>query len=180
MARPRFNLLIAVPPLLFAGFAALAFVALKRENPGELPSALVDRPAPTLETAVALRADAPPDDASLRAGEVTLVNFWASWCGPCRIEHPVLTELSDAGVTVIGINYKDRSDQALAFLAELGDPYASIGADPDGRIGLDWGLYGVPETFVVAGDGTILLRHPGPLSPSIVANRLRPLLDGAD
>lgn len=179
MAGLRFNPLIALPPLIFAGFAALAFVALKRENPGELPSALTGREAPSLAAAAPL-GDAPvPTDAALRSGDVTLVNFWASWCGPCRIEHPFLTELAESGERVVGVNYKDAPDQALAFLAELGDPYAAIGADGSGRIGLDWGLYGVPETFVVDGDGVILLRHPGPLSPDVVANRIRPLLDGA-
>ena len=107
---------------------------------------------------------------------MTLVNFWASWCGPCRVEHPFLTELTAAGVTVVGVNYKDPPEQALGFLAELGDPYAAIGADPSGRTGLDWGIYGVPETFVVDGDGAILLRHPGPLTPDVIARRITPLL----
>lgn len=177
MAERRFNFLILLPPLLFLGFALLAFVALKRENRHELPSAYADRQAPSLAAATALRADPPPTDEALRSGEVKLVNFWASWCGPCRAEHPFLTELSQAGVPVIGMNYKDAPDKALAFLEELGDPYAAIGADPTGRIGIDWGLYGVPETFVVAGDGTILLRHPGPITPDVLESRIRPLLD---
>ena len=174
---PRFNPLIALPPLVFLGFALLLLVALKRENRDELPSALAGRQAPSLAAAAALRADPPPTDADLRAGEVTLVNVWASWCGPCRVEHPVLTELAAAGTKVIGINYKDPPEQALGFLAELGDPYAAIAADSAGRIGLDWGIYGVPETFVVDGDGTILLRHPGPLTADIVAARIAPLLE---
>jgi cytochrome c biogenesis protein CcmG/thiol:disulfide interchange protein DsbE len=175
MARP--NLLIALPPLVFAAFAAVAYAALTRENRDELPSALAGRPAPSLAATAAL-GDAPaPTDAALRAGQVTLVNFWASWCGPCRVEHPRLEELAAAGVPVVGVNYKDAPDQALAFLAELGDPYAAIGADPAGRVGLDWGIYGVPETFVVDGDGVILLRHPGPLTPEVVAARIAPLLE---
>ena len=176
MAGLRVNPLIALPPLLFVGFAAVAFVALKGENRDELPSALAGRPAPSVAAATAL-GDAPtPTDAALRAGEVTLVNFWASWCGPCRVEHPFLSELSEDGVRVVGINYKDAPDQALGFLAELGDPYTAIGADAAGRIGLDWGIYGVPETFVVDGDGTILMRHPGPLTPDVIAARIAPLL----
>jgi cytochrome c biogenesis protein CcmG/thiol:disulfide interchange protein DsbE len=108
------------------------------------------------------------------------VNFWASWCAPCRAEHPLLTEIAASGVPVIGVNYKDTPANALAFLDELGDPFASIGADRSGRTGLDWGIYGVPETFVVDADGTVLLRHPGPLTRDIVARRLQPVIDGVD
>ena len=108
-----------------------------------------------------------------------LVNFWASWCAPCRAEHPLLSELAAEGVPVLGINYKDEPDKALAFLGELGDPFARVGADASGRTGLDWGLYGVPETFVVDEAGTILLRHAGPLTPDVLEDRLRPLLGPA-
>ncbi len=179
MAARRAHLLIALPPLIFLGFALVAYTALTRENRDELPSALAGRPAPSLEAASAFGDAVAPADADLRAGEVTLVNFWASWCGPCRVEHPRLAELAAAGVTVVGINYKDPPDQARAFLDELGDPYAAIAADPAGRIGLDWGIYGVPETFVVGGDGTILLRHPGPLTADVVAARIAPLIGSA-
>ncbi len=108
-----------------------------------------------------------------------LVNFWASWCGPCRAEHPLLEELAAGGQPIIGINYKDDPDNARAFLAELGDPFERIGADETGRTGLDWGIYGVPETFVIAADGTILLRHPGPITRDILATRLQPAIDAA-
>jgi cytochrome c biogenesis protein CcmG, thiol:disulfide interchange protein DsbE len=176
MSGRRPNLLVALPPLIFLGFALLAYFALKRENPGELPSALAGRPAPSLAATVPLRDDPAPSDADLRTGEVTLVNFWASWCGPCRVEHPILTDLDAEGIAVVGVNYKDEPGNALGFLEELGDPYRAIGADVAGRTGLDWGIYGVPETFVVAGDGTILLRHPGPLTQDILERRIRPLL----
>jgi cytochrome c biogenesis protein CcmG/thiol:disulfide interchange protein DsbE len=177
MADRRFNLLLILPPLIFLVFAAVAYVGLRRDNPNELPSAFIGRPAPTLAPTVALRADPPPTDADLRAPGVKLVNFWASWCGPCRVEHPILTELSAEGIPIIGVNYKDEPEKALRFLSELGDPYAAIGADASGRTGLEWGIYGVPETFLIAEDGTILLRHPGPLTADIVARSIRPALE---
>ena len=168
------------PQVLFAVFAGLAWFVLTRENPDELPSALIGRPAPSLAATTALRDDPAPTDADLRAPGVKLVNFWASWCGPCRAEHPVLEELAAEGQTIVGVNYKDDPANARAFLAELGDPFAAIGADRSGRTGLDWGIYGVPETFVIAPDGTILLRHPGPLTRDIVERRLRPAIADAE
>lgn len=179
MARPGRNLLMVVPPLLFMAFAAVAYVGLRRENPQELPSALIGRPAPEINRTVALRADPAPTDADLRGPGVKLVNFWASWCGPCRAEHPLLSALAAEGVPVIGVNYKDTPDKALKFLSELGDPYAKIGADTTGRTGIDWGTYGVPETFVVGPDGTILLRFPGPLDPGVIRKRIRPAIEKA-
>ncbi len=179
MVRPGRNLLLAVPPLIFLLFGAAFFVGLRRENPSELPSALVGRPAPEVARTLALRDDPPPTDADLAAPGVKLVNFWASWCGPCRVEHPLLSGLAAEGIPVIGINYKDTRENALGFLRQLGDPYAKIGADVSGRTGLDWGIYGVPETFVVGPDGTILLRIPGPLSPDVIEKRIRPALAAA-
>lgn len=174
------NYLLAIPPLLFMVFAGVAYVGLNRENPSELPSALVGRPAPEITRTVALRpTDSAPTDADLRAPGVKVVNFWASWCGPCRAEHPYLSALAKEGVPVIGVNYKDTPSQALAYLADLGDPYAKIGADTSGRTGLDWGIYGVPETFIVGSDGTILYRFPGPLDPDVIEKRIRPALAAA-
>lgn len=180
MARRNFNFLMLLPPLLFAVFAGLAWFALTRENPDELPSALIGRLAPSLSGTTALRDDPAVTDADLRAPGVKLVNFWASWCGPCRAEHPVLEDLAAGGMPIIGINYKDDPEKALAFLAELGDPFAATGADATGRAGLDWGIYGVPETFVIAPDGTVLLRHPGPLTRDVVDRRLKPAIAGAE
>jgi cytochrome c biogenesis protein CcmG/thiol:disulfide interchange protein DsbE len=179
MTRPRPNLLLLLPPLAFAALAAVLYVGLKRENADELPSALIGRPAPGLELTTALRDDPPPTAADLTAPGVKLVNFWASWCAPCRAEHPLLAELAAAGLPVIGVNYKDEPEYALRFLDELGDPFARVGADATGRTGLDWGIYGVPETFVVASDGTVLLRHPGPLTRAVVERRLRPAIEAA-
>ena len=125
------NWLLILPPLVFLGFAALAFLGLRRENPEELPSALVGNPAPALAGVTALRDDPAPTAADLTAPGVKLVNFWASWCAPCRAEHPQLTALAEEGIPVIGINYKDQPDKALRFLADLGDPFARIGADAE-------------------------------------------------
>ena len=139
------------------------------------------RPAPEIAAhGGAARRSAADATADLRAPGVKLVNFWASWCGPCRVEHPLLTALAAEGIPVIGINYKDTPDEGARFLDELGDPYAKIGADATGRTGLDWGIYGVPETFVVGPDGTILLRFPGPLSPDVVEKRIRPAIAAAE
>ena len=173
----RRNLLLLLPPLLFAAFAAVAYFALQSPDEG-LPTAFAGREAPSLAGTVALRDDPAPDDASLRAPGAKLVNFWASWCAPCRVEHPILAELAAGGVPIIGVNYKDRPENAKAFLAELGDPYAAIGADEGGRTGIDWGLYGVPETFVVDGEGRVVLRHAGPITPEVLENRILPALEG--
>ena len=141
------------PPVIFAGLATLFFVGMQRENPDELPSALAGKAAPQVE--VTVLGDMPPlSDEMLRSGGVKLVNYWASWCAPCRVEHPNLMTLAEEGVTVYGINYKDNPTNALNFLAELGDPYTAGGADAQGRMGLDWGVYGVPETYVIDADGT--------------------------
>lgn len=167
--------LMLVPPVAFAGLAAAFYIGLQRENPDQLPSALAGKPAP----AVVLEAlgDLPGfDDGSLRTGEVKLVNFWASWCAPCRVEHPNLTALAEEGIEVLGVNYKDQPDKALGFLEELGNPYAGVGADPQGRMALNWGLYGVPETYVIDGDGTILLRFAGPITQRVIESDIRPAL----
>lgn len=174
----RWNPLLLVPPVLFVGFAVIAYVELTSGDEG-LPSALAGRAAPSLAATEPLRGDPAPSDAALEAPGVKLVNFWASWCAPCRVEHPTLTSLAEAGVPVIGINYKDRPENARAFLAELGDPYVAIGADASGRTGIDWGLYGVPETFVVDGAGRITFRFAGPVTPEALEASLLPAMEAA-
>lgn len=173
----RISPLIILPPAIFAALAGLFAAGMLRDNPDELPSALIGREAPLTETGT-LSGKPPFDPAVLADGEVKLVNFWASWCAPCRVEHPNLAELAEGGLPVYGINYKDDPQKAAAFLAELGDPYKAIGTD-DGRVARDWGVYGVPETFVVDGEGRILERMAGPVTQRAIADRLQPALDQA-
>jgi cytochrome c biogenesis protein CcmG/thiol:disulfide interchange protein DsbE len=166
------------PPLAFAGLAAMFWFGMAREDPDQLPSALQGRQAPTIAV-TQLGPDAPFSDADLRRGEVTLVNFWASWCAPCRVEHPNLEALADEGLTIYGVNYKDKPDNAMGFLDELGNPYAAMGADDSGRMGLNWGLYGVPETYVIDGAGNIVLRHAGPITQRVIDTSIRPAIEKA-
>ena len=170
--------LMVAPPLIFAIFAGLALVKLSDGGDDSLPSAREGQSAP----AVAL-TEFPGkemfDDATLRDGKVKLVNYWASWCAPCRAEHPNLEQLSDEGIPVYGVNYKDQLPKAQAFLTELGDPYTGIGRDELGRMALDWGLYGVPETYVIDGSGTVVLRFAGPITQRVIESTIRPALEKA-
>ncbi len=175
---PRINLLMVAPPAIFFGLAALFYIGMQREDPNALRSAREGQPAPAVAL-TQLGPEQPFTNETLRDGDVKLVNYWASWCAPCRAEHPLLTELADEGLPIYGINYKDDPEKALAFLEELGDPYAGLGADFTGRTALDWGLYGVPETYVLAGDGTVMLRFAGPLTEDVMARRIRPALEAA-
>ena len=167
--------LMIAPPLVFLGLIALFYVGMQRENPDALPSTLEGRVAPAVEV-TALGSRTLLQDSALREGGVKLVNFWASWCVPCRVEHPNLVALSQEGLPVYGVNYKDKPENALGFLEELGDPYDAIGADEPGRMGLNWGLYGVPETFVIDAQGRIVLRFAGPITPSILESTIRPAI----
>jgi cytochrome c biogenesis protein CcmG/thiol:disulfide interchange protein DsbE len=170
--------LMIAPLVVFAAFAGLALVGLKREDPNALPSALAGRQAPAV--AVSPLGDKPGfADNDLRGGEVSLVNYWASWCAPCRVEHPNLEELAGEGITIYGVNYKDKPGNALGFLEELGDPYTGIGADEAGRMALDWGVYGVPETYVIDGRGEIVLRFAGPITDRVMENTIRPAIEAA-
>lgn len=170
--------LMIAPPVIFAGLALLFFVGMQRENPDELPSALEGKTAPAVQVAQ-LGGKKLFEDSEIRGEGVKLVNFWASWCAPCRVEHPNLELLTEEGITIHGVNYKDEPAKALRFLEELGDPYASIGADASGRMALNWGLYGVPETYVVDGKGKIVLRFAGPITKSVLESTIRPAIEAA-
>ncbi|SLN65428.1 Thiol:disulfide interchange protein CycY precursor [Aquimixticola soesokkakensis] len=166
------------PPLLFAALAALFLFGMNRSDPDQLPSAVAGNTAPPVGLAP-LGDMATFDDASLRAGGVTLVNYWASWCAPCRAEHPQLEAMAAEGVTIYGINYKDRDADAQGFLAELGNPYAAIGTDSTGRTALDWGLYGVPETYVIDGTGKVTFRFAGPITVEVMNAQILPAIAAA-
>lgn len=174
----RISPLMIAPPAIFAAFAVLAGIGMFREDKDALPSAREGQPAPPV-VLTELPGKTPFTDADLRDGEVKLVNYWASWCAPCRVEHPHLETLADEGLRIYGINYKDDPANALGFLEELGDPYTAIGADVSGRMALDWGVYGVPETYVIDGDGTIILRFAGPVTARVMEKTLRPALEKA-
>ena len=171
----RVKPLVLLPPLIFAGLAALFYLGMQREDPDALPSAVAGSPAPAV--AVVPLGDGPVlDPALLKAPGVKLVNFWASWCAPCRVEHPNLVALAAEGVPVYGVNYKDEPAKAQAFLAEMGNPYRAVGADASGRMGIDWGLYGVPETFVIDGEGRVVTRFAGPITERALAETIRPAM----
>ncbi|WP_282093298.1 DsbE family thiol:disulfide interchange protein [Epibacterium ulvae] len=165
--------LMAVPVALFTGFAMLAFVGLHRDDPDGLPSVLVGRDAPAVSSAPLLEY---PEfqTADLQGQGISLVNFWASWCAPCRAEHPNLMELAET-YPVYGINQDYDEKDAKAFLDELGNPYAGILFDGSKRQSIDWGVYGLPETFVVDEDGKILARIAGPLTQRVIENTLEPI-----
>src|SRR5687768_5032391 len=158
--KPR-RFIVLVPLLLFLGLAALFLMQLlSGRDVAEIPSALIGQPAPETNLPP-LEGMALPGIASRNfAGKVTLVNVWASWCAPCREEHPILLALSqDKRFGIAGLNCKDAPENARRFLGSLGNPYSAIGVDQAGRAAIDWGVYGVPETFLVGKDGEILFKH---------------------
>ena len=170
--------LMFAPPVLFAALAGLFMAGMMRDDPDGLPSAFAGKAAPLLQ--VTALGDGPLlTDALLRAPGVKVVNYWASWCAPCRVEHPRLSEIAASGVPVYGVNYKDSAANALGFLDELGNPYAAVGADATGRTALDWGLYGVPETFVIDGSGTVVLRFAGPITKTEMDRTILPAIAAA-
>ncbi|WP_229426610.1 DsbE family thiol:disulfide interchange protein [Microvirga alba] len=160
-----------LPGAVFVGLAALFVFRLGGGDPSQVPSALIGKPVPAfalapLEGLVAGGKPVPGLSNEDLKGKVTVVNVWASWCAPCRQEHPLLVELAkDPSIRVVGINQKDNPDNARRFLGALGNPFAAVGADSNGRVSIDWGVYGVPETFIVGPDGLIRHKHIGPLTP---------------
>lgn len=174
---------VALPFVIFAALAGLFWYALHTGDPSRLPSALIGKPVPefTLPPLEELKAkdgsDVPGFDAAdLATGKPTIVNVFASWCVPCLAEHPMLMALAeDQGIRLFGINYKDDPASARRFLGLHGDPFERVGADRTGRVAIDFGVYGVPETYVISGDGKIAYRHVGPLTEDAIKTKILPL-----
>ncbi len=175
------RLLFLLPLLLFLALSAVFLMQLfSGKDTSLVPSALIGRPAP--------QTDLPPLEgmnlsglsSEAFSGRVTLVNVWGSWCLPCRQEHPLLMQLAtDKRVVIAGLNYKDKPENARRFLGDLGNPYDAIGVDQNGRAAIDWGVYGVPETFLVGPDGTIRYKHVGPFTPESIRESLMPEIEKA-
>jgi cytochrome c biogenesis protein CcmG/thiol:disulfide interchange protein DsbE len=178
--------LLAWPLVIFGLLALLFTFALRSGDPSRLPSALIGRPAPatTLPAMDGLSDGANPIPAfaaeDLKAGQVTVVNFWASWCAPCLQEHPQLMALQERlGVRLLGINYKDQASNARRFLGRYGNPFSAVGVDGNGRAGIEWGVIAVPETFVVDGRGVVVYKHTGPISPETLETAVIPAIRSA-
>lgn len=178
-------ILALLPLLAFAGFAGIAAKMLYEQDVNGLdvsaiPSALIDTKAPSLSLPPLEGANVPALTDAAVTGKLTLVNVFASWCVPCRQEHPMLKELSkDNRLNVVGINYKDKSDNAVRFLGELGNPYAAIGIDPNGKAAIDWGVYGIPETYLVDQAGTIVYKKVGPIDVATYEREIIPAIEKA-
>ena len=181
----RRRLLVVLPLIAFLALAALFFVRLFAGDPTKIPSALIGRPVPetTLPAVVGLTRDGvavPGITTSDFKGAVTLVNVWASWCAPCHDEAPLLMKLAaDKRIRVVGINYKDQPDNARRFIGRYGNPFATVGADSNGRASIEWGVYGVPETFIVGRDGRIAYKLVGPITDENIAEQIKPAIEKA-
>ncbi|HVY52659.1 MAG TPA: DsbE family thiol:disulfide interchange protein [Devosia sp.] len=179
MNRPLRIALAVLPLVALVGLIAVFALNINRD-PTLVQSVLIDRPAPQFSLAPVAGLPVPGFDSAKLGGKVSVVNVFASWCIPCRDEHPALMALkARTGVALYGINQKDAPEQAAAFLAELGNPYDAIGADADGRVSIDWGVYGVPETFVVDARGVIRFKHTGPLAMDDIERELLPAIERA-
>jgi cytochrome c biogenesis protein CcmG, thiol:disulfide interchange protein DsbE len=181
----RRRLVVLIPLVFFLGLAALFVIRLGAGDPSQIPSALIGHPAPqtALPPVAGLARDGTPvpglDPTAFR-GEVSVLNVWASWCVPCHDEAPLLVQLAqDRRIRVVGINYKDQADNARRFLGRYGDPFAANGADENGRAAIEWGVYGVPETFVVGRDAHIAYKLIGPITPENLEAVLKPEIEKA-
>jgi cytochrome c biogenesis protein CcmG/thiol:disulfide interchange protein DsbE len=177
---------MALPLVLFMALTGLFYVGLFSGDPSKLPSALIGKKVPAF--------DLPPLEGLVRngvkiagissndlaKGRISIVNIWASWCIPCRAEHPFLVQLAEQSkAPLFGINYKDGTAGARRFLGRYGNPFVAVGVDAKGATAIDWGVYGIPETFIVGGDGTILYKHVGPIDAGVIKKTLLPVIEKA-
>jgi cytochrome c biogenesis protein CcmG/thiol:disulfide interchange protein DsbE len=182
---PRRGFLMALPLILFAGLAALFWFRLGAGDPSKIPSALIGHAAPQtalppLTGLVSEGAQVPGLDPAMFKGKVSVVNVWASWCVPCHDEAPLFVELGkDKRLQLVGINYKDAPDNARRFLGRYGNPFGVVGVDGNGRAAIEWGVYGVPETFIVGREGTIVYKLVGPVTPENIETVLKAEIDKA-
>jgi len=175
-ARPVAGRLLAILPLAIVALLGVAFYWMLWNKDDRLPSTLIGRPVPDFAMPPIEGRDDGLSSEDLR-GDVSIVNVWSSWCVPCRVEMPLLVALAGTGtVPIHGINYKDAPGAALGFLAELGDPYTRIGADRNGRVSIDWGVYGLPETFVIDTKGRIAYKHVGPFDRRALEEEILPVV----
>jgi cytochrome c biogenesis protein CcmG/thiol:disulfide interchange protein DsbE len=181
----RRRLIVLLPLVVFLAVVALFLIRLFAGDPSRIPSALIGQPAPqtTLPPVAGLERDGKPvpgiDPASFK-GAVTLVNVWASWCVPCHDEAPLLMQLAqNSKLRIVGINYKDEAENARRFLGRYGDPFAAAGADANGRAAIEWGVYGVPETFIIGRDGRIAYKLVGPITPENLETTIKPEIEKA-
>ena len=172
----RVPVLAAIPLAVFVAIGLFLYAGLSRETDSGLPSSLIGRPAAQLNPGQ-FDQYIPPDNEDLALESIKLVNFWASWCAPCRVEHPNLMALAETGIPIFGINYKDDEENAVRFLTELGNPFQKIGADSNGRVAINWGVYGVPETFLIDRTGTVRLRIAGPVTSRVFRDRILPVIE---
>lgn len=178
--KPSVRIGLAVLPLVVLVALIAVFATQMGRSTSFVPSAPLDKPVPEFNLAAVEGHDQSGfATADLAGNGVVVVNVFASWCIPCRAEHPLLMDLADRGVAIYGMNYDDPADNARAFLAELGNPYQRVGADRDRRAGIEWGVYGVPETFVVDDNGVIRFKHVGPLDEESYRNVLLPAIEAA-
>lgn len=160
---------------VFVALVLLLAVGL-RLNPREVPSPLIGRPAPAFELPLLMQPDRKFNEKTM-LGRVWILNVWASWCPPCLVEHPVVTQVSRSGMApVVGLNYKDKREDALPWLKRNGDPFQLVAFDENGRIGIDYGVYGVPETYIIDRQGVIRYKHIGPITPDVVKQDMEPLV----
>ena len=172
---PKFVRYLA-PLVIFLALAGLLYRGLSID-PRLVPSPLIGKAAPAFSLATLKDPSNTLSEADFK-GQVSLLNVWATWCGACRAEHPVLVQLANSGaVPIYGLNYKDQRPEALRWLQQFGDPYRANAFDADGRVGIDWGVYGAPETFVIDKQGVIRHKHVGPLTQDVLLQEILPLVD---